>query len=58
VHVNSNEGGWTGLRNFFCPFRGIHKKYLAGYVAIHEFAVNHQAVSPAFVAAIVRVHLS
>ena len=58
VHVNSNEGGWTGLRNFLRPFRGVHKKYLSGYVAIHEFAVNHKAVSPEFVSAIVRSHLS
>jgi transposase-like protein len=57
VHVNSNEGGWTGLRNFLRPFRGVHKKYLSGYVAIHEFAVNHKAVSPEIVAAIVRPHL-
>jgi hypothetical protein len=32
------------------------KKYLSGYVAIYEFAVNHKAVSPQFVAAIVRSH--
>lgn len=56
VHCNSNEGGWTGLRNFLRPFRGVHKEYLAGYVAIHEFAVNHKAVTPAFVSAIVRLH--
>jgi len=56
VHCNSNEGGWTGLRNFLRPFRGVHKKYLSGYVAIHEFAVNHKVVTPAFVSAIVRSH--
>lgn len=56
VHVNSNEGGWTGLRNFLRPFRGVHKKYLASYVAIHEFAVNHKQVTPNFVSAIVRLH--
>lgn len=56
VHINSNEGCWTGLRNFLRTFRGVHKKYLAGYVAIHEFSVNHKAVSPAFVSAIVRLH--
>ena len=56
VHVNSNEGGWTGLRNFLRPFRGVHKKYLSGYVAIHEFAVNHKQVTPNFVAALVRLH--
>jgi hypothetical protein len=56
VHVNSNEGGWTGLRNFLRSFRGVHKKYLAGYVAILEFAVNHKQVSPQFISTIVRLH--
>lgn len=56
VHCNSNEGAWTGLRNFLRPFRGVHKKYLPGYVAIHEFSVNHKQVSPAFISAIVRSH--
>lgn len=57
VHVNSNEGGWTGLCNFLRPFRGVHKQYLSGYVAVPEFSVNHKAVSPAFVSALVRSHL-
>lgn len=56
VHVNSNEGGWTGVRNFLRPFRGVHKQYLAGYIAIHEFAVNQKHVTPEFVSAIVRLH--
>ena len=56
VHVNSNEGGWTGLRNFLRPFRGVHKAYLSGYVAIHELAVNHKRVSPAIISALVRLH--
>ena len=56
VHVNSNEGGWTGLRNFLRPFRGVHKDYLPGYLAIHEFAVNHKHVTPEFISAIVRLH--
>ena len=56
VHVNSNEGGWTGLRNFLRPFRGVHKDYLSGYAAIHELAVNHKRVSPAIISALVRIH--
>lgn len=56
VHVNSNEGAWTGLRNFLRTFRGVHKKYLSGYVAVHEAAVNYKQVTPAFIAAIVQVH--
>jgi len=55
VNVNSNEGGWTGLRNFLRPFRGIHKDYLPGYVAIHEFAVNNKRVTPEFNSTIVRL---
>ena len=56
VHVNSNEGGWTGLRNFLRLYRGVHKAYLSGYAAIHEMAVNHKRVSPAIVSALVRLH--
>jgi transposase len=56
IHCNSNEGAWTGLRNFLRPFREVHKNYLSGYVAIHEFSVNHTQVFPAFISAIVRSH--
>jgi transposase-like protein len=28
------------LRNFLRPFRGVHKKYLAQYVAVFEWAYN------------------
>jgi transposase len=56
THTNSNEGLWTGLRNFLRPFRGVHKRYLHGYVAIHEFRVNLKAISPIFIAALVRRH--
>lgn len=56
VHVNSNEGGWTGLRNFLRYYRGVHKAYLSGYVAIYELAVNHKKVSPAIVSVLVRMH--
>jgi transposase-like protein len=40
VHCNTMEGIWTGLRNFLRSFRGVHKKYLAQYVAIFEWAHN------------------
>lgn len=56
VHVNTVEGMWTSVRNFLRPFRGVHKKYLSGYVAICEFAINQKRVTPAFIAAIVRSH--
>ena len=58
THTNSNEGLWTGLRNFLRPFRGVSKHFLHGYVAIHEFRVNLKAISPAFIAALVRFHSS
>lgn len=56
IHTNSNEGLWTGLRNFLRPFRGVHKRYLHGYVAIHEFRVNLKAISPFFISALVHRH--
>ena len=56
VHVNTIEGLWTTLRNFLRPFRGVHKKYLASYVAICEFTINLKRITPAFISALVRVH--
>jgi transposase-like protein len=56
VHTNTAEGMWTGLRNFLRPFRGVHKKYLAGYVAVHEARINRKRISPAFIVALVKVH--
>jgi len=56
VHINTNEGIWTGLRNFLRSFRGVHKAYLSGYVAIYELAINQKSVSPEIIAALVRNH--
>jgi transposase-like protein len=56
VHVNTIEGLWTTLRNFLRPFQGVHKKYLAGYVAICEFTINLKRITPAFIASLVAVH--
>lgn len=56
VHTNSLEGLWAGLRTFLRPLRGVHKRYLSGYVAIHEFVVNLKRVSVAFIAALVTLH--
>lgn len=58
VHINTLEGLWTSGRNFLRRFRGVHKRYLAGYVAICELGINHKRVSPALVAALVAVHTS
>ena len=48
VHCNTMEGIWTGLRNFLRPFRGVHKKYLAAYVAMFEWAHNLKRVTGDF----------
>jgi len=56
VHCNTAEGMWTDVRNFLRPFKGVHKKYLAGYVAIVEFKRNLKRISPAFIASLVTFH--
>ncbi len=56
VHVNTVEGMWTDVRNFLRPFKGVHKRYLSGYVALTEFRRNLKRISPAFIASIVKVH--
>jgi transposase-like protein len=56
VHVNTIEGPQATLRNFLRSFRGVHKKHLAGYVAICEFAINLKRITPAFISALARVH--
>jgi transposase len=48
VHCNTMEGIWTGLRNFLRPFRGVHKKYLALYVAMFEWTHNLKQVTSDF----------
>jgi transposase-like protein len=54
--VNTIEGLWTTLRNFLRSFRGVHKKYLAGYVAMCEFAINLKRITPAFISSLVAMH--
>jgi transposase-like protein len=56
AHTNTCEGMWAALRTYLRVFRGVHKRYLSGYVALHEFRVNLKAVSRLFVAALVTVH--
>ena len=48
THCNTMEGGWTGLRNFLRPFRGVHKRYLAQYAAMFEWAHNLKRVNDHF----------
>ena len=56
VHTNTLEGLWAGLRTFLRPFRGVHKRYLSGYVAIYEARVNLKRISVPFIAALVTLH--
>jgi len=53
VHVNSTEGLWTDVRNFLRPFKGVHKHYLSGYVAIAEFKRNLKAINPPFISSLI-----
>lgn len=48
VHCNTQEGLWTGLRNFLRPFRGVSKWYLAQYVAIFQRSHNIKRVTDEF----------
>jgi len=57
VHNNTMEGIWTGLRNFLRPFRGLHKKYLAQYVAIFEWAHNIKVANANFLRALLGVFI-
>ena len=56
VHVNSNDGGWTGLRILLRPYRGVHKAYLSVYAAIYELAVNYKRISPGLISVLVQLH--
>jgi transposase len=56
VHTNTLEGMWAGLRTFLRVFRGVHKRFLSGYVAIHEFRVNLKHITVSFIASLVSLH--
>jgi len=45
VHCNSCEGAGTGLRTYLRPFRGVHKYYLADYVATYETMLNAKKIT-------------
>ncbi len=51
VRCNTLEGGWTGLRNFLRPFRGVNKESLHQYVAIHQWGCIIKRVTGEFVRA-------
>ena len=52
VHNNTQEGLWTGARNFLRWFRGVNKVYLYQYVAMFEWGHNIKRVSGAFIRAL------
>lgn len=54
IHINTIEGIWTTVRNFLRPFRGVHKKFLSGYIAICEFAINLKTVTTDFISKLVQ----
>jgi CRISPR/Cas system-associated protein Csm6 len=45
VHCDSCEGAGAGLRTYLRVFRGVHKKYLARYVAVYQVMTNAKQVS-------------
>ena len=48
VHCNTQEGIWTGVRNFLRRFRGVSKWYLAQYQAIFQWGYNIKRVDDEF----------
>lgn len=46
VHCNTCEGAGTGLRNFLRTFRGVHKYFLAEYIATYETMQRARVISP------------
>jgi transposase-like protein len=45
VHCNSCEGAGTSLRTFLRTFRGVHKYYLADYLATYETMANAKRIT-------------
>jgi transposase len=54
VHTNTVEGMWAAVRTFLRVFRGVHKRYLSGYIAMCEFSINLKRITPDFISALVR----
>ena len=53
VHTNTIEGISTTVRNFLRPFRGVHKKFLAGYIALCECRINFKRITADFISKLV-----
>jgi transposase-like protein len=56
THSNTIEGLWTDVRCFLRRFKGIHKTYLPGYIAICEWRRNLKRITPDFIAQLVHTH--
>ena len=56
VHTTTPAGMGAGVRTFLRVLRGVHKRYLRGYVAIHECHVNLKVLSVRVIAALVALH--
>ncbi len=54
THINTIEGVWTTVRSFLRPFRGVHKKFLSGYIAICEFVINLKSITTEFISKLVQ----
>jgi hypothetical protein len=52
VHGHTQEGLWTGLRNFLRRFRGVSKWYLAQYVAVFPWSHNVKRATDEFLRAL------
>jgi transposase len=46
VHCNTCEGAGAGLRTYLRAFRGVHKDYLADYVATYETMIKAKRLTP------------
>lgn len=46
VHCNTCEGSGAAIRTFLRRFRGVHKGYLACYLATYEAVFNAKTITP------------
>lgn len=50
----TETSGLQVYRYFLRPFRGVHKKFLSGYITICEFIMNMKSVSVDFISRLVK----
>ena len=56
VHTHAIENVWTTVLNFLRPFRGGYKKFLSGYIACCEFALNIKTITTRFISQLVQAN--